>query len=276
MKTSDGVALVLLAALMAVPGEASDFTVVGAIGVLEPEGLETGQTLEEGTALRLAPWGRALVRETAGCELTHVIAGADRHVLAAAGDCTAVAQPGEVAAMVQQGAAFAAPLQTTGQGAGQLIQSLAEEPCVFLKRVSEEGGNSRQCPSGYALRGVRCSGDHCDNKDLMCCPYLDGEPDPSAKEQASRVISDEFPNVFQSKRFISGLACNAAYCDEVLPYSFKSSRLVNTKQCEWSPWHSEQPDQWIDCGPDRLVSGLRCRDDFCGDVGVYCCGARVE
>lgn len=258
-------ALAFLAILVTPPTAASEFVVVGATGVLEPQGLEPGQELANGTLLRLEPWGRALIRETTGCGLTHVIVGASKHPLAPARDCSAVAQPAEVLALVQQGAAFAAPLPPRGsEGVDDLIQSLAREPCVFLKRVSEEGGNARRCPSGYALRGLRCSGDSCDNKDLLCCPYLEGAPDPTAKELASRVISEEFPNVFQTKKFLNGLACDGPYCDNVMPYPFKSSRLVNTKQCDWSPWNSELPDQWIDCAPGRLMSGIRCRDGYCG------------
>ncbi len=267
--------LVLLAVFMAQPLAASEFVVVAATGVIAPEGLEVGQELANNTKLRLEPWGRLLARETTGCGLTQVIAGASEHPLTPAEDCSAVSQPGEVVALIQQGMAFAAHLEATEQ-TGTLVQMLAQEPCVFLTRVSDEGGNARRCPSGYALRGLRCNGDHCDNKDLRCCPYLDGEPDPTAKEIASRVISEEFPNILQSKRFLNGLACNGPYCDNLLPYQFKSSRLVNAGKCEWSPWSGEQPDAWLDCGTERLISGIRCRSDYCGNIGIYCCDAQVK
>ena len=277
MKKFEATALALFALLLAPPIAASEFVVVGATGVLEPAGLTPGSELENGTVLRLEPWGRAVVRETTGCGLTHVIAGASEHTLALADDCSAVAQPPEVLALVQQGAAFAAPLKEEGSArAAELIQMLVQEPCVFLARVSEEGGNARHCPSGYALRGLRCSGEFCDNKDLLCCPYLEGAPDPAAKELSSRIISEEFPNVFQTKRFLNGLACNGPYCDNIMPYAFKSPRLVNTRTCDWTPWSSEQPGQWLTCAPGRLISGIRCRSDYCGEVSVSCCEAQVE
>jgi hypothetical protein len=275
MRKLDTTILVLLAVWVAQPLAASEFVVVATKGVLEPAGIEAGQELEKDTVLRLERWGRVLIRETAGCGLTHVIAGAPDHSLTPVNDCSAVAEPLEIVALIQQGAAFAAPLGKTEQ-TESLVQMLAQEPCVFLTRVSEEGGNARHCPSGYALRGLRCNGDHCDNKDLLCCPYLEGESDPSAKEMASRLISEEFPNVLQSKRFLNGLACNGPYCDNILPYQFKSSRLANTRECEWSPWSTERPDEWLDCGAGRLISGIRCRADYCGNVGVYCCGMEVK
>ncbi|MDH3255021.1 MAG: hypothetical protein OEM62_08530 [Acidobacteriota bacterium] len=277
MKKIGVTTIALLAVLLAPPIMASDFVVVGVVGVLEPEGLEPGQALEKDTILRLEPWGRAVLRETTGCKLTQVIAGASEHPLTPTDDCSAFAEPAQVVALVQQGTAFAAPMQEQGAAqVSELVQMLINEPCVFLARVSDEGGNARRCPSGYALRGLRCSGDYCDNKDLLCCPYLEGGPDPSAKELSSRIISEEFPNSFQTKRFLSGLACNGPYCDNILPYAFKSQRLVNTKECEWSQWSSEQPGQWLDCSLGRLTSGLRCREDHCGEVSLYCCGARVE
>lgn len=277
MKRIDTAALALLAALVALPIAASDFVVVGATGVLEPEDLAPGSELEKDTLLRLEPWGRAVLRETTGCGLTHVIVGASEHPLALAEDCTAIAQPAQVVAMVQQGLAFAAPLQEEGSAQiAELLQMLVQEPCVFLKRVSEEGGNARHCPSGYALRGLRCSGEFCDNKDLLCCPYLEGAPDPTAKDVTARVISEEFPNVYQTKRFLNGLACNGSYCDNILPYAFKSSRLVNTRSCDWTQWSSELPGQWLDCPAGRLISGIRCQGGYCGELSVYCCEARVE
>lgn len=279
MRACSMVALALLGLFMVPPAAASEFAVVSATGVVEPEGLEAELELEleKTPRLRLEPWGRAVLREKTGCGLTHVIAGVGEHQLTPADDCSALAAPGEVAALVQQGAAFAALLKETGSGeADLLVQMLVNEPCVFMPRVSEEGGNARHCPSGYALRGLRCSGSFCDNKDLLCCPYLDGLPDPTAKELASRLISDEIPNVVLSKRFLNGLACDGAYCDNVFPYQFKSSRLVNSRDCEWSPWASERPNAWLDCGAGRLMSGLRCKGDYCGDVGVYCCKAQVE
>ena len=82
--------------------------------------------------------------------------------------------------------------------------------------------------------------------------------------------------MFQTKRFLSGLACEGPYCDNVLPYTFKSSRLANAGSCDWTQWSSERPAEWIDCGADRLMCGLRCRSDWCGDISAYCCTTKVE
>ncbi len=277
MKTLRVAILFLLAACLTQPITASEFVVVAATGVLEPEGLERGQELAANTRLELEPWGRALIRETTKCGLTHVVAGLGEYVLALAEDCAAAGEPMEVAGKVQRGEAFAGLLQQTGEGAADdLVSALVNEPCVFLRRVSEEMPNIRRCPSGHALRGVRCSGNFCDDKDLLCCPYLDGAPDPTAKEINSRWISEEFPNTMKSKLFLNGLACRGPFCDDLLPHQFKSSRLVNAKGCDWSAYYSEQSSAWLDCGLGKLIAGMRCQGEYCADVAIYCCQAQLK
>lgn len=269
--TRSGFVILALLALCgtAAPAAASDFELLTATGLREP-GIEPGQTLAAGAVVRLEPWGRVVFRETGGCEHVHVVAGASEHRLAPVTECAKVASPGEIVALVQQGAAFAAPL-APGEEANQLAGMLAAEPCVFLNRLAGEGGNARRCPSGYGLRGMRCTGDHCANKDLLCCPYLGGAADDDAKEVSSRVISEEFPNVVQSKKnFMFGLACDGDYCDNILPYVLKSPRLKSDQQCDWSPSTSE--GAWLDCGAGKLAAGLRCRGDWCGELNLYCCG----
>ncbi len=270
------VSLTLCAALCAPPPlAASELVVVAATGVLEPAGVQQGTELAAGTRLRLEPWGRALIRETAKCGLIHVVAGVEEYVLEPSEDCSTTDEPMEVAGRVQRGDAFAARLEGSGQAA-QLVAALAGDPCVFLPRFSEEPPARGECPSGFALRGLRCTGSHCDDKDLLCCPYLDGAPDPSAKQMNSRWISEEFPNSMQSKKFFNGLSCRGPYCDDLLASQFKSERLANAGDCEWGAWDSERPAAWLDCQPGRFVAGIRCRGDYCGDVSLYCCGARVE
>jgi hypothetical protein len=277
MKTLHKATLALLALCPVRPVAAAEFVVVAVTGVVEPEGLTPGQQLSEGARLKLEPWGRALIQETTRCGLTHVVAGLGDYVLALSENCSGADDPMEVAGRVQRGEAFAARLEDTGSGPGsELASALRNEPCVFLERVSEEPDNRRYCPSGYALRGLRCTGSFCDDKDLLCCPYLEGEPDTSAKEAQSRQISEEWPNVVQSKSFFNGLTCWGPYCDNVLPHQFRSSRLASTKECEWSVWASERPGAWLDCGLGRFMAGLRCQADYCGDVAIRCCQAQVK
>lgn len=277
MKTLDVASLVLLTALTAQPLAAAEFVVVTATGVLEPAGLQAGQELSEGTRLKLEPWGRALARETAGCGLTHVVIGMSDYVLTLAEECSATDEPLNVASRLQRGEQFAERLEETGSSpADELVSALSNEPCVFLARVSEEGESVRRCPSGYALRGLRCNGTFCDNKDLLCCPYLGGEPDPTSKDMNSRWVSEEIPNTMTSKRFLNGLSCRGPYCDDVFPHQFKSARLVNSRECGWTAWYSEQSAPWLDCGLGSFIAGLRCQGNYCADVGIYCCQARVE
>ncbi len=163
MKTLDVAILVALAACAAQPLAASDFVVVAATGALEPEGLEAGQELPGDTRLALEPWGRALIRETGGCGLTHVVIGVGEYVLAPSEDCSPTAEPNDVAQRLQRGEAFAEVLKETGSGpADELSSARVNEPCVFMRPVSEEGENVGRGASGHAVRGLRCGGKFCD------------------------------------------------------------------------------------------------------------------
>jgi len=278
MKTRNIATLVLLAAWLAQPIAAAEFVVVAVTGVLEPEGLQEGQELNENTTFSLEPWGRALIRETTECGMTHVVVGLSDYVLTLADDCSATDEPMNVAARVQRGESFAERLKETGSGpSDELVSALRNEPCVFMQQLSEEGENRRLCPSGHALRGVRCDGEYCDNKDLLCCPYLEGAADPSSKQINSKWISEEYPNnTVQSRKFLYGLTCKGYFCDEVLPHQFRSTRLVNSRECGWTGWASERPGGWLDCALGAFAAGMRCRGDYCADVGLYCCKAQVE
>ena len=277
MKAFDVKTLAMLAVCLSPSLAAAELEVVAAIGVLEPAGLQAGQQLDDKTRLRLEPWGRALVRETTRCGMTHVVVGMSEYVLTMSDECSETEDPLNVAARLQRGETFAARLQETGASkADALVAALKDDPCVFLQQVSEEGTAQRRCPSGYALRGLRCSGAHCDNKDLLCCPYLGGAPDETVKEKASRFVSEEFPNAVSSKLFVNGLSCRGWYCDDVLLQPFKSGRLDNAGSCDWTAWSSEQPGQWLDCGVGKLIAGIRCREQYCGDVGIHCCQAKSE
>jgi len=267
----------ILLCVGAVPLAASEFEVLSAIGVREPEGLMAGQQLSENTSLVLEFWGRALIRETTKCGLTHVIVGQRQYELKLSKSCKKVADPVEVVQKLQRGEAFAEVLKQTGSGtADEIVQAISNEPCVFLPRFSEEGTGRRECPSGYALRGLRCSGLYCDDKDVLCCPYLLGMPDPSVADGKARWISEEAPAVFESEEFINTISCRGPYCDEIYPQPFTSSRLKNAGGCVWSAWSFEQPGHWLDCQLGRFIAGIRCQEDYCSDIQIYCCNAQVN
>jgi len=268
---------VILLCVGAAPLAASEFEVVAATGVREPEGLHAGQPLGENTRLVLEHWGRALIRETTKCALTHVVVGVGEYVLTLSEDCTESSSPTDVVERLQRGEVFAERLKETGSGpVDDVVRAISNEPCVFLPRVSEEGTGRRECPSGYALRGLRCSGVYCDDKDLLCCPYLEGAPDAGAKRLQSRWISEEAPNVTTTKDFFNGLSCRGPYCDEVNPQTFKTPRLANAGECLWTVWSSQREGQWLDCQLGRLMAGIRCREDYCAEVAISCCKVRVK
>jgi len=267
----------ILLFLVAVPSNAADFEVVSAIGVREPEGLMAGQELSQDTQIVLEFWGRALIREKAKCGLTHVVAGVRNYKLKLTKNCKSFADPVEVVQRLQRGETFAKLVKETGSGtADEIVQAITNEPCVFLPRLSEEGTGRRECPSGYALRGLRCSGLYCDDKDVLCCPYLQGMPDPTAADGKAEWISEEAPSLFQSELFFNAISCRGPYCDDVYPQPFTSSHLTNAGNCEWTAWSFEQPGHWLDCQLGRFIAGIRCQEDYCSDIKLYCCHAQVQ
>ncbi|MEM7585624.1 MAG: hypothetical protein AAF560_19705 [Acidobacteriota bacterium] len=277
MKTFTPATLLLLLFIGAQPLNASDFVVVAATGVAEPADLAVGQELAAKTQLKLESWGRALIRETGKCGMTHVLVGIEDYVLEPATDCAAAEDPRAVVGKIQQGHVFAHRIvEKDSQLAAQLVAALSQNPCVNLPRFSEEHVEGRQCPSGYAVRGFGCLGDYCDDKVLMCCPYLGGEPDPTTKGGQARWVSEEFPNVTTFKKYTHGMDCRGPYCDAIQPRTFKSSRIKATKACEWTPWVSNDPTGWVECSPGSFMSGVRCQGDYCADLAIYCCEAQVE
>lgn len=278
MRARDLTIAILLALFGAQGLAAEDFVVVTAMGVTEPETPDPGTVLAAGSELALEPWGRVVLRETGGCGLTHVVVGQDRHPLEPAEDCADVGDAMSLAARIQSGERLVGRVDEEGEGRGRdLVVFLAQNPCAFFPPVSEEESrNTRECPSGYALRGVRCSGQFCDDKNLLCCPYLEGAPDPSAKIGVALAISEEFPTSMATKKYLAGLSCTGSYCDDVQPHTLKTERLAAAKGCDWTRWSSEQPGAWLDCGPGKLANGIRCQGDYCADVALSCCDVRPQ
>ena len=75
---------------------------------------------------------------------------------------------------------------------------------------------------------------------------------------------------------LTGLTCRGPYCDDSFLHQFKSPRLTNTRECGCTQWYSEQSNPSLDCGLGSFMAGFRCQGDYCADVAIYCCNAKVE
>lgn len=145
-------------------------------------------------------------------------------------------------------------------------------PCFWTGHVSEET-EPMYCPSGYALRGVRCKGSYCDNKDLYCCPYMP-RVDPDAHFNWSLWISEESPNnsYYTKSGFLAGFECKHDYCNNVRMIVLTTPNLRNFGQCSYRPYISEEEgrNQMI-CEVGSFVAGMRCSGDYCDNISLMCC-----
>lgn len=146
--------------------------------------------------------------------------------------------------------------------------------CAWTGDFSEESPGEGHCPSGFAMRGVRCRGSYCDNVALYCCPYSP-TPDPGATRSWSPFFSEEgsgrlYPPE-QATRFLSGLRCRGSYCDNLGMQYLTTARLRFRDQCYQGPWFSEEGGAKQECRDGEWVGGLACRGSYCDDLSLFCC-----
>jgi PKD repeat protein len=150
-------------------------------------------------------------------------------------------------------------------------------------RVSEEGRGRVDCPQGYVVRGITCSGQYCDNKELICCKYMEGIDD-QANTWPSQWISEESGprsgyagnRYTRSDGFVIGLECHGQYCDNVRMWYVTTPNLTNTgRGCDFLPEISEEGGaNEARCPDGYFVAGMSCRGAYCDNIGLYCCQAQ--
>ena len=143
--------------------------------------------------------------------------------------------------------------------------------CFSVSYVSD-GTGSKFCPSGYAIQGITCQGQYCDNKIIKCCPYMNGNPDREIRGGWSPRFSEEPPNNFytNNRGWIAGIACFGSYCDNISLNYFYTKNLRNTGQCGFRRFFSEEQGS-DECPPGQFVSGMRCNGAYCDNISLYCC-----
>ncbi len=136
----------------------------------------------------------------------------------------------------------------------------------YLPSFSEEDPPSL-CPSGYVVKGIRCSGRYCDNKSLRCQRYRPKSPD----YRWSGWFSEDRPSEERSKdEFVTGLACSGRYCDNLRIRFVKDRGLGQPRSCRWTAWFSEEQG-YRECSSSRFVASLGCSGKYCDNIRLYCC-----
>ena len=145
------------------------------------------------------------------------------------------------------------------------------QACFWTDSFSEENPPSI-CPAGHAVKGIRCDGRNCDRKRLQCCRYMSGF-DRTASYRWSQWVSEERPGREVSRdEFVSGLACQGRYCDNLRIRYVRSERLQNSERCRRTAAFSSGAEEV--CKAGEFVAGLECRGSYCAELRLYCCAER--
>lgn len=146
---------------------------------------------------------------------------------------------------------------------------------------SEEGRGQEVCPMGYALKGIQCSGQFCDNKRLWCWPVRSFSGGGDFKNFFSEEQYSNYNTVWDNYHFdlglVTGMRCSGRYCDNISLRKSSTSRILKTSSCQQSPFFS---DEWeagrnvgniYVCPGERVVGGVTCQGSFCDNISLYCC-----
>ena len=145
-----------------------------------------------------------------------------------------------------------------------------DEDCYLTEPFSEEYGTDidsywgQRCSNGYVVKGIRCYGDYCDNKQLMCCriPGLTlGGPET---EEYSYWYSEENIPFASDDKAVVGMRCRESYCDGI---SLILRSAVGRTGGDWTPFFSDPVNG--DCG-SGYVAGVKCYGRYCDDLSLYC------
>ena len=126
---------------------------------------------------------------------------------------------------------------------------------------------------GYAVRGMNCRGDNCDDKQLYCC--ADGLPDLDPGNRIdSPYFSEENCGSYEDvTRVLTGLACTGGDCDNIsmTMYGFRTDLKID--QYWRQDWFSEERG-YDRCQRNNIemgfVVGLACRGGRCDNLKLSC------
>jgi len=136
------------------------------------------------------------------------------------------------------------------------------EDCYATDRFSEENGGVGICAPDYVVTGILCSGDFCDDKQLMCCKI------PGLTLEGPLIdtpyFSEHQPNYYMSDAHaVVGMQCRGSNCDDI---SLILRSAVGTGG-EWTETFSDPVNG--ECG-SGYVAGVACYGSWCDDLSLYC------
>jgi hypothetical protein len=157
---------------------------------------------------------------------------------------------------------------------------------------SDETG-AAECPFGYAVKGLECSGDHCDNMRLWCAGLtpLTYTVNANKMTRTSGWFSEEsYSNrrdVFANYHMLDGgairhdpvvaIACRGSDCDDI-QLTFHPLFNLSYEGVGWpTPFFSEEfqntkgvPNLYVCPGIHSYVVGLACQGSRCDNISLYC------
>jgi hypothetical protein len=145
--------------------------------------------------------------------------------------------------------------------------------CEWTAQISEEdGAGGVSCRSGYAARGMQCTGSNCDNVSLLCCPYSANVSGTGETFEWSDYVSEEQPGgFFYTDRVLAGVRCRGSRCDDMGGRMLRSPNLGTITNCRNTSFFSEEGFNFALCEMDELITGLRCTGSNCDNVSLRCC-----
>jgi len=146
-----------------------------------------------------------------------------------------------------------------------------EEDCYLTEPFSEESGTAidgfwgQRCLDGYVVAGIKCYGDYCDNKQLMCCKTPGLSPGGPETEEYSDWFSEEATNYFKSDdKAVVGMRCHERYCDAI-------SLILRSASGEGGEWAAETfSDVGVGHCGSGYVAGVACSGSYCDNLRLYC------
>lgn len=152
----------------------------------------------------------------------------------------------------------------------------------WTSSFSEEGTGEETCKSGYAVAGVSCYGKKCDDKKLLCRPYMATEDRFARTYWHPQVISEEQPHAsFRTDKLsppglVKGLRCTGGYCDNISFNVVNTSKVIITGLWRWKPFFSEESPGSSICNKNQFVTGLGCKGSNCDNISIHCSTVRIK
>ena len=161
----------------------------------------------------------------------------------------------------------------------------------------DDNENQAQCPANNAGFGGSCSGDNCDNFTWYCSGIQDssyriyGYDESDISQWYGHTTDGMEPFFCPENQVTVAVRCSGDDCDDmsfkcapVKLFSAESSwtqapvvTFANTVDdgCQWMDRLSDETDP-VTCPSNMFLRGLRCEEDNCDDLFLYCCPGKAN